>query len=385
MPEWCFMTAIINATIVMRDHLIPDGTLLLEGERIKAFGKAKDIAIPEGSKIIDAEGLYVGPGLVDIHTHAADNKWFFEEPEAAGAHVLMHGVTSVLPALYNNLNRDAYIAAADRIIKAHKAGNFENFAGFYMEGPYLSPAFGCERDKNVWKDSVVREEYIDIVKFVKDYARVWCFAPEREGIDGFVEDVKELIPSIVFAVAHSEATPRQVEKYIPLGLRIATHHTNATGTIEHYSECRGVCVDEAVNYNKEIYAELISDRMGIHVVPYMQRLVRRIKGDDRVILISDQFVCDGPIPAGFEEATDLHFDNAGEIAGSGLTLDVACYNFMVHTGCSVVDAFRFASYNPARAVGLSRVGYIEEGNIANLIFVDGKFNVKKTILKGEEK
>jgi N-acetylglucosamine-6-phosphate deacetylase len=187
----------------------------------------------------------------------------------------------------------------------------------------------------------------------------------------------------VFAVAHSEATPQQVEKYIPYGLKIATHHTNATGTIEHYSECRGVCVDEAVNYNKEIYAELISDRMGIHVVPYMQRLVRKIKGDDRIILIADQFVCDGPIPAGFEEATDLHFDNAGEIAGSGLTLDIACGNFMVHTGCSVVDAFRFGSYNPARALNLTGVGYVEEGNIANFIFVDDKFNVKKTIFKGE--
>ena len=115
----------------------------------------------------------------------------------------------------------------------------------------------------------------------------------------------------------------------------------------------------------------------------MQRLVRRIKGDDRIILIADQFVCDGPIPPGFEEATDLHFDNAGEIAGSGLTLDIACANFMIHTGCSVVDAFRFGSYNPAKALNLVGVGYIEEGNYANLIFVDDKFNVKKTIFKGE--
>jgi N-acetylglucosamine-6-phosphate deacetylase len=144
-----------------------------------------------------------------------------------------------------------------------------------------------------------------------------------------------------------------------------------------------VCVDEAVNYNKEIYAELICDRIGAHVVPYMQRLVRRIKGDDRIILISDQFVDDGPIPEGFEEATDLHFDNAGEIAGSGLTLDVACQNVLVHMGCSVCDAFRFASYNPACAVNLAGYGCIEKGNYANLIIVDDKFNVKKTIFKGE--
>ena len=377
------MKAIINATIVMRDYLIPDGVILIENDKIKAYGKAKNVAIPDGAEIIDAENNYVGPGLVDIHTHASDNMWIFEEPEKTSEYMLKHGVTSVLPALYNNLNKDAYIKAVDDILKARDNGKFKNFAGFYMEGPYLSPNFGCERDKNVWKDGVVKEEYIDIVHKVKDTAKVWCFAPEREGIMNFVLDVKEIIPNIVFAVAHSEATPEQVERYIPYGLKIATHHTNATGTIEHYSECRGVCVDEAVNSNREIYAELISDRMGIHVVPYMQRLVRKIKGDDRIILISDQFVCDGPIPPGFEEATDIHFDDAGEIAGSGLTLDIACRNFMVHTGCSVCDAFRFASYNPARATNLDKKGYIEEGNYADLIIVDDKFNVLKTIIKGE--
>ncbi len=378
------MKAIVNANVVMKDYVIRDGVVLLDGAVIKAVGKAKDIAIPEGADIIDAGNNFVGPGLVDIHTHAADNLWIFENPAETSKHLLEHGVTRVLPALYNNLNKDAYIKAADDIITAHKEGKFDNFGGFYMEGPYLSPNFGCERDKNVWKDKIVREEYIDIVKKVKDTARVWCFAPEREGIEQFVEDVKAEIPNIVFAVAHSEATPEQVEKFIPYGLKIATHHTNATGTIEHYSECRGVCVDEAVNYNKEIYAELISDRMGIHVVPYMQRLVRKIKGDDRIILIADQFVCDGPIPEGFEEATDIHFDNAGEIAGSGLTLDIACQNFMFHTGCSVCDAFKFGSLNPARAVGIPKYGYIAEGNVADLIIVDQFFNIKNVIFKGEE-
>jgi len=377
------MKAIVNAIVVMKDYYIPNGVILIDGEEIKAVGKAKDIAIPDGAEIIDAENNYVGPGLIDIHTHAADNLWIYENPEETSAYLLKHGVTGVLPALYNNLHKEDYINAADNILKARDNGKFGNFVGFYMVGPYLSPNFGCERDKNVWKDAVIREEYIDVVKKVKDSAKVWCFAPEREGIEQFVKDVKKEIPNIIFAVAHSEATPEQVEKYIPYGLKIATHHTNATGTIPHYSECRGVCVDEAVNYNKEIYAELICDRMGIHVLPYMQRLVRKIKGDDRLILIADQFVCDGPIPPGFEEATDLHFDNAGEIAGSGLTLDVACSNVMVHMGCSVCDAFRFGSYNPARALNLAGKGYIAEGNAADLIIVDQFFNVKKVIFKGE--
>ena len=377
------MKAIINANIIMPDHVIPNGVILIDNGVIADFGKAKNVAIPKDAEIIDAENNFVGPGLIDIHTHAAGGNYIMENPAVSSKELLKHGVTSVLPALYYSLDKQHFLDAIDTIIDAHKKGEFDNFLGFYMEGPYLNPAFGCDQEKNAWRHGVFRKDYLDLIERSKDYTKVWCIAPEREGIEDFVIDVKKAIPNCVFAVAHSEATPEQVEKFIPYGLKIATHHTNATGTLEHYSECRGVCVDEAVNYNKEIYAELICDRIGAHVVPYMQRLVRRIKGDDRIILISDQFVCDGPIPEGFEEATDIHFDNAGEIAGSGLTLDVACRNFMVHTGCSVVDAFRFASYNPSQAVGLKKVGYIEEGNYADLIIVDDKFNVIKTIIKGE--
>ncbi len=378
------MKAIINGILVMPDHLIPNGVVLVEGEKIVKFGASKQVKIPEGAEIIDAEGLFVGPGLIDIHTHASNNLWVHEKPLEASSYMIKHGVTSVLPALYYNLTKQGYLDAIDVILNAYKKGEFKNFIGFYMEGPYLNPNFGCDREKNTWKGAVDKKDYIDIVEKAKDYAKVWCIAPEREGVENFVEDVKKIIPNVVFAVAHSEATPQQIERFIPYGLKIGTHHTNATGTIIKYSECRGVCVDETVNYNRDIYAEIISDRMGLHVDPYMQRLVRRVKGDDRVILISDQFVSDGPIPPGYEEATDIHFDWAGEIAGSGMSLDVACYNFMIHTGCSIVDAFKFASLNPARVLGLYDKGCIREGNCADLIFVDDKFNVKNIILKGEK-
>ena len=113
-------------------------------------------------------------------------------------------------------------------------------------------------------------------------------------------------------------------------------------------------------------------------------MVRRIKGDDRIILISDQFVDDGPVPPGFEDAIDINFDHSGEIAGSGMTLDQACKNVLFHMGCSVCDSFRFASTNPARVLGLTDRGYIAEGKLADLIIVDQFFNIKNVIFKGEK-
>ena len=186
-----------------------------------------------------------------------------------------------------------------------------------------------------------------------------------------------------FAVGHSEASPQQIEQLMPYGLCIGTHHTNATGDLPKYPECRGVCVDETVNYNRDIYAELICDSRGIHVDPYMLRLIRKIKGEDRIILISDSCVFDGPVPPGYEGVTDINFDYAGEIAGSKLTLEVACRNMMKHTGASVVDVFRYASLNPSRAVGFFDRGEIRRGARADLVICDHNMNIKSVILKGE--
>ena len=213
--------------------------------------------------------------------------------------------------------------------------------------------------------------------------RVWVLAPERENIEQFVLDAKKANPNVRFAVGHSEASPEQIERLMPYGLCIGTHHTNATGDLPKYPECRGVCVDETVNYNRDIYAELICDSRGIHVAPYMLRLIRRIKGEDRLILISDSCVFDGPVPEGYDGVTDINFDYAGEIAGSKLTLEVACRNMMKHTGASVVDVFRYASFNPSRAVGLLDRGEIRRGARADLVICDHNMNIKSVILEGE--
>ena len=376
------MTAIINANLVMRDHLITDGVLLMENGKITAFGEKRRLAVPEGCEIIDANGAYVGPGFVDIHTHSDGKVFFYDDPKSVGHH-LKHGTTTILAALYFSMNTEEFVDAIGKIRTAMEYPECKNLCGIYMEGPYMNPKFGCDREHNPWNGPVDKEKYQPIIDAGWDLVKVWGLAPERENILQFVLDVKAKNPNAVFSVAHSEASPQQVEALMPYGLRIGTHHTNATGDRILYPEVRGVCVDEAVNYNREIYAELICDSMGIHVDPYMLRLVRRIKGDDRVILISDAYACDGPVPPGYDGVDDINFDWSGEIAGSKLTLDIACRNALKHLGASVVDVFRFASYNPAMAIGFYDRGEIAVGKRADLVFVDHWMKVQKVILEGE--
>lgn len=374
------MIAIQNATLIMDDHLIPEATLLAENGIITAFGRG--LSVPVGATVVDAGGLYVGPGLVDIHTHSGGTHWFKDEPGAAARHHLAHGTTSVLATLYFDTPGDQLKEQIALVQQTMGTADGKNIAGLYMEAPYMNPKFGANREHNPWKGPVCREDYAPLLQQAGDTAKVWVVAPEREHIESFCADAKAVNPRVRFAVGHSEASPQQIEALMPLGLCIGTHHTNATGDRPKYPECRGVCVDEAVNYNRDIYAEMICDSRGIHVDPYMQRLIRRIKGEERLILISDACVFDGPIPPGYEGVTDLCFDHAGEIAGSKLTLEVACRNMMIHTGASIVDVFRYASRNPARAVGLTDRGQIAVGKRADLIITDHQMHVKQVILGG---
>jgi len=385
------MIAIINAELVMRDHLIPEAVLFIEDGKIAGFGEMRTTPIPEDCEIIDAEGAYVGPGLVDIHSHSGTGVRFNSDPVKAMEEHRECGTTSILATPSTRAPEPAVYVEQIKGIRAAMAAEDSIIAGIYMEGPYINASFGSVTTKpGPGKPRVfepVPEEYEPLFAAGADIIRVWGTAPEREGIENFVKAAKAANPEVRFAVTHSEATPQQIEALMPYGLCIGTHHTNATGTIVNYPECRGVCVDECVNYNSGIYAEVISDSMGIHVDPYMQRLIRKIKGDDRIILISDQTVHEPLLIPGFEHVTDINLtyspDGRLDISGSKLTLNVACRNWMKHTGASIVDAFKVASYNPAKAVGLTDRGEIRVGLKADLIFVDIKMNVSKVILNGK--
>ena len=384
------MKAIINAELVMKDHLIPEAVLFIEDGKIAGFGEMRTTPIPEGCEIIDAKGAYVGPGLVDIHCHSGTGVYFKDDPITAVKEHLEHGTTSILATPSTRGTRKGYVEQIGRIRKAMATPEGEIIAGIYMEGPYINPGFGSISN-NIHSDEPrvfdpVPEDYQPLIDAGADIIRVWGTAPERDGMVNFVKAAKAANPEVRFAVTHSEATPQQIEALMPYGLCIGTHHTNATGTIENYPECRGVCVDEGVNYNDGIYAELISDCYGIHVDPYMQRLVRKIKGDDKIILISDQTATE-PIPVPeLAHVTDLNFtyrkDGRIDITGSKLTLNAACRNYMKHTGASIVDVFRVASYNPAKAVGLYDRGEIREGLRADLVITDHKMNIQTVILEG---
>lgn len=381
------MKAIVNTKLVMEDGIIWNGAVTYENGRIVEAGWFDDVTIPVGTELLDAGGLYTAPGLIDIHNHGSEDDLFCDEPLKCAEHFLRHGETTVLPTFYCNLTLQQMLDGAEKIRTASQTGAGRILKGLYMEGPYMSGG-GSNQKSILWRGEIEKAEYQPLVAGVGDLARVWAIDPAREGIEDFMAYVKAETPEAIFALGHSKATAAQCRRVKKYGVRVQTHHGDsgkvkglAQGTI-------GAGCDEFTLYDPDLYAELICDENGIHVVPDMIKMVVRTKGVEKMILITDSMASKEKFLNNEEEGIafgpDLNYDYEGHLAGSRLTLEHACRNLMKHTGYGLCHAIRFATINPARMLGIDdEVGSLEPGKLANLILIDDMVNVQTVILEGE--
>jgi len=374
-----------NAQVVLENGIIWDGVIFIENGIIQKVGNRHNIDIPENANVIDANGAYVGPGFVDIHVHGGAGQRLFSEPEKVAAHFLKHGETSILASWSGAYTYEETLQGIRNVKKAMKTA--KTIKGINMEGPYMNPNHGAWKNTDTWyRGKIDEKQYKPIVDELGDAVKLWSIAPEREGIMPFVEYARKVNPNVVFSVGHSEATPEDIRnlgtKYRP---KLTTHLMNATGRITGDSGgLRGYGPDEYCLADPEMYAELISDSCGVHVHSDLQRMIVKNKGINRVVLITDSTNYAGKNPVEYAHVDDISFNDQGMIAGSKLTLDKACRNIMSHTNCGIAQAFVMASLNPAKVIGMDdEIGSIEPGKIADLVFVDDKFNVQQVMVCGE--
>lgn len=374
-------TVIHNGTIVTAERLIPNGLVLMENGLITGVGEAGSIRVPPESTWLDAKGTFIAPGFVDIHCHGGGGVWSWEQPyEFALAH-LKHGTTAILPTFTYNESREQVRDGLQTILETMDSGKpfVQTIAGIHMEGPYINPKYGAITSPI---RSVDPNEYQEILRKAGDRIKVWTLAPELEGQEAFVEEAAK--HRISLSVGHSEATAEQIFRFVPQGLRIGCHCTNASGATpspSRYGGTREVGVDEAVLVHDDIYAEVIPDSQGIHVRPLMLKLIHKTKGTDRVIIITDAMP-DAGVDKG--DGSDVNWNHLGHLAGSRLTMDQAVRNMMKHASVGLVDAFRMASLNPAKVIHMDdRMGSIVPGKLANLLFIDEDVTIQQVLFQGK--
>ncbi len=385
------MKAIVNGKLVYPDGVLENGAILIDGGKIIASG---DVLVPVDAEIIDAKGAYVGPGLFDIHCHGyarSGNAPVFcsvvEEPGRVAALHLQEGTTSITPTI-------AYSSPPEEFLKGIELCNQEiesedtPIVGIHFEGPYTNPNFGSLSDQCWQYDEAAAEK---ILSAAKGNVKHCTYAPEMPGAEKLEAQI--IAHGAVPAIGHTAASPADIERSVANGAKIVTHLFDAMGswTGAHWSG--GVQQDSAAMIALAIpglYYELICDSRGIHVPPYCAKMALRTAGEDHIILITDcvSRVSHNPNdypPEDKMSARDLNFDENGALSGSRLVLAGACANFIRYALGDVRMAFKCASTNPAKALGLDEnIGSILPGRDANILFVDESFNVQKVIFRGKE-
>ena len=384
------MKAIINTKLIMEDGIIWDGALTYKGDKIIQADWADKVEIPKDAEIYDAKGLYTAPGLIDIHNHGCREYWFYENPTYASEFFIKHGVTTVLPTFYHSMSKEVMIESAKKIKEESKKGAGRIMDGLYMEGPFMNLS-GSFSNQIKWQGAISKDDYTDLIENFGDMIRVWAIDPNRENIEEFMAYAKEHTPHAIFAHGHSRATYEQIAALKHFGVKLRTHMGDAGGPKGRAQGTPGAGGDEFALYDPDMYAELIVDQSGIHVVPGLLKVYLKMKGYERICLISDHTSCGaGEIPKNDEEGgiwygPDLNYDDIGWLAGSLMTLDNGVRNVMTHSNTGLCQAIRMATLTPAELLGINnRVGSLKAGKLANLIIIDDAVNIKKVILNGED-
>ena len=329
-------------------------------------------------EVIDAEGLLVLPGLVDIHSHGAAGEDFSDGNPEGLKKILQYekrcGITSYCPtAMTFPKERLRQIFAS---IKGAQTEDGATVVGINMEGPFLDPAKkGAHVEKWIAAPDVafVRELNQDVDGLV----RLVTLAPNMDGAEEFIKEMHE---EVCISLGHTAADYDCASRAMKLGAHHVTHLYNAMQPFGHRAPgLIGAAMDDP-----ECMVELICD--GYHIHPSAIRAAFRLFGPERVILISDSMRAtgmeNGTYELGGQEVTVKDRKAVlkdGTLAGSATNL-YGCMCKAVEFGIPLEQAIMAATANPARSIGIfDRVGSIRIGKQADLLLASENLELKRVI------
>ena len=344
----------------------------------KVFQEDGSFLEQDDEKVIDAEGLLVLPGLVDIHSHGAAGEDFSDGNPEGLKKILQYekrcGITSYCPtSMTFPKERLRQIFAS---IKGAQTEDGATVVGINMEGPFLDPAKkGAHVEKWIAAPDVafVRELNQDGDGLV----RLVTLAPNMDGAEEFIKEMHE---EVCISLGHTAADYDCASRAMKLGAHHVTHLYNAMQPFGHRAPgLIGAAMDDP-----ECMVELICD--GYHIHPSAIRAAFRMFGPERVILISDSMRAtgmeNGTYELGGQEVTVKDRKAVlkdGTLAGSATNL-YGCMCKAVEFGIPLEQAIMAATANPARSIGIfDRVGSIRIGKQADLLLVSENLELKRVI------
>ena len=384
-------TLITNGQIITPAGTV-GGWLLYENGKILEIGTGE---CPSADETIDAEGRYVSPGFIDIHTHGAGGSDYMdgtvEAYLTAAKMSASHGATLVYPTTLTSSNEVLFdtFDLYEEAVAANTEG--AAFGGLHLEGPYFNPVQAGAQDSRYLRNPQP-DDYMEILSRSKNIAR-WSFSPELDGAPEFAAELSKR--GIIASVGHTNASFEQCDAAYKSGSSLITHFYSCISSITRNQGYRTAGVMEYGYYQDGMSVEIIAD--GHHVPSSLLHLIVKVKGVDKVCLVTDSMrgagMPEGPsILGGLADGQECIIQNGvarlmdlSGFAGSVCTTDRLVRTMVAIGGVTLEQAVQMASLNPARVMGVAdRKGSLEAGKDADIVIFGDNVEVFATIVGGRK-
>ena len=380
------MRCVIKSDKILGPEGLYNGYLLFRDGKVEELcGESVDC-----DAYYDFTGKYVSPGFIDLHTHGGNGISFAEctpDEIICGCNFhLAHGTTTILPTISTGPFQEMK-AAVETIAKAMDSGkSVANIVGAHLEGPYLSQQqCGAQRPGVITPP--IREEYEGLVESYGKYIARWSYAPENDRDNEFGKYISS--HNILASAGHTNATYEEMVPAIETGCNLITHLFSCTSTITRDHGFRHLGVIETAFLRDDLYVEIIAD--GKHLPPELIQLIIKIKGIDKVALVTDSLPA-----AGLREKSGIMSgtpyiveDGVAKLADrSAFAGSIATANMLIRTltqacGYSVTEAVHMMTVVPAQILGIKK-GCFQPEYDADIIVFDDDIRVSDVFVGGEK-
>ncbi|WP_300598725.1 N-acetylglucosamine-6-phosphate deacetylase [Niabella sp.] len=383
---------IINARILTPQRIIKEGILIAAGNRIVYVGD-QNLEVRAAVEI-DAKGRYLAPGFIDLHVHGGGGADFMDGTEEAFLKIAethaQYGTTSLYPTTLTSEKQDLLntLDVFERAQQRNHRG--AQLLGMHLEGPYFAMNQRGAQDPRYIRNPDP-EEYKEVIGYSRSIKR-WSAAPELEGA---IELGQYLLSrNVLPAIAHTDAVYDEVVTAFENGYTLATHFYSGMSGVSRRNGYRYAGVIESGYLIDAMDVEVIAD--GIHLPAPLLKLIVKIKGADRMALITDAMRAAGmpegeSVLGGRETGLKVMVDKGvawlpdrSSFAGSVATADRLVRNMVQLAEVPLVDAVRMITATPARIMNIDQQkGALVAGRDADLVLFDDQVTIHQTIIGGK--
>ena len=381
------MAVVLVGPVVLPDRTLEKGMVITDGPVITCAGPYRPELIPAGCPLIPVSGGWIWPGLIDIHIHGIGGFDVMDGDAgslaAMARQLVQHGVTGFLATtMAAKMPELVRVCRAARAVAAGPPPAGAELLGIHLEGPWIAPKCrGAQRKEGIAPPSLAAAQ--QLLGEAGWLLRLVTLAPELPGAMEVIEYFREA--NVRVAAGHSAARYLQVQEAIGRGLSHVTHCFNAMAGLHH----REPGLAGAALVDDRLTVELIAD--GIHVHPAVMGLLYRMKGREKLVLVSDSIgvagMTDGSYGLGGRTITVQKGEARladGTLAGSALTLDRAVRRMVEDCRVPLHEAVAMASAVPAGIAGCGhRKGRLAAGYDADLAVVTRDYRVELVMVRGE--